>query len=357
MNFPYIPLKVNSSLQDLKITEEVLYWYPWIAHLKNKNTYLFLHAAWKRNGAFPDLPPPGYDYYITSGDSLMFGLPEYIAPHVQGKIIHLTGSIIPDLFDNDQLRYVSYNTAHRRIARIPKTPNFSKNIKFKASALTNRVTQSKAIVFAALMHYLGSDHCITSLRHQTFLKENVHGWEPSGNATCDQFTKMFTDQWLDKFIHLPDDDNQEGSYNNTAYKQAALNFTQESYHYSYTVKDGLGFCQPGPFITEKTWKCLLSSTAFIFVGQCYAYRWLSSLGLKFDYGELDLGFDEDQGNLTRLEKIVKLVESLDNWTAEDLFEMTRSSSEYNAEYVRSQDFWKCCEHTNSDVYKLLAELA
>lgn len=353
---PYIPLQINCALRDLKITDEVLYWYPWIADLKNKNVYLFLHSAWKPNGEYPDPPPNGYDYYITSGDSLMFGLPEHIAPSVNGQIIHLTGSIIPDSFDTQQLRYVSYNTAHRRIARIPRTESFSKDIRFKASVLTNRVSQSKAIVFAAIHHYLDQDS-ITSLQNNHYHKKNIHDWQPTGNNTCDRFLKMFHDIWSDKKLKLPQDDGVEGSYNNTAYRQAAVNFTQESYHYSFTVKDGKSFCQPGPFVTEKTWKCILSSTAFISVGQCYVYKWLSSLGLKFDYGELDLTFDEDPGNLTRLEKIVALIESLQAWSAADLYEMTRESTQHNSEYVQLKEFWQRCEDSNAETYKLLTNLA
>lgn len=352
---PYIPVSVQGPIQDIKITDEALFWYPWIANISNKNIYLMLQAQWGPNGEYPDPPPPGYEYYITSGDSYMFGLPEYMAKHVDGKIIHLTGSIIPDSFDTDRVQYVSYNNAHRRISRIPRTPILSKNIQYKTSALTNRVTQSKAIVFSALKHYLGKD-CVTSLHHNLYGEKNIHGWQLTGNHTCDFFLQQFQNQWLHTKLQLPQDDGIEGSYNNTAYQQAALNFTQESYHYSFTFQGGHSFIQPGPFVTEKTWKSLLSSTAFISVGQAYVYRWLRSLGLRFDYGPLDLGFDEDPGNLTRLEKIVTLIESLQSWSAHDLYAMTRDSTEYNAQYVQSSEFWKLCEGTNQSVNQLLGSL-
>ena len=352
---PYAPVPVNSSLRDLNITDEILYHWPFIANLKNKNTYLFLHAPWHWDGGFPPSPPDGYDCYITHGDSYMFGLPEHMAKTVKGKIIHLTGMIIPDSFDTEQIKYVPYNNAHTRIARIPQFKNFVKDIKYKASSLTNRVSQSKAITHAALQYYLGDD-CVSALHHNLFRKKDIHDWAPTGNQTCDKFSKIFHDEWNEKRLELPEDDGVEGSYNNTAYRQAALNFTQESYHYSFTMQDGRSFCQPGPFTTEKTWKPIVSGTAFIPVGQCYVYRWLKSLGLKFDYGPLDLSFDEDQGNLTRLEKIVKLIESLKQWSAGDLYEMTRASTEYNQEYVNSTEFWNLCEQSNESVNALLESL-
>lgn len=351
----YIPAQVNSSLRDLKLTDEILYWWPWIARLQNKSVFLFLRASWGANGGYPNAPPTGYDYYITHGDSYMFGWPEHLSQQVSGQIIHLTGSIMPDSFDTDQIRYVSYNNIHQRINRIPQISPWVKDIKYKASALTNRVSQSKAIVFAALKHYLGHD-CVASLHHNHFATKNTHNWQPTGNKSCDDFLAMFQESWSHVKLQLPEDDGVEGSYNNTAYRQSALNFTQESYHYSWTMQNGRSFCRPGPFITEKTWKSLLSSTAFISVGQCYVYHWLKTLGLKFDYGDLDLSFDSDPGNLTRLEKIVSLIESLQSWSAQDLYEMTKSSTEFNAEYVRSLDFWNLCETTNATVNQLLESL-
>jgi hypothetical protein len=355
---PYIPVAVNGPIQDIKITDEILYWYPWIVNLKNKNTYLHLHAAWKLNGDLPDTPPSGYDYYITSGDSLMYKWPEKISKSVNGKIIHLISSMRMDAVNTDQIKFITYNHAHRRITRIPRPVVISKNIKYKASALTNRVTQSKAIVFSALTSCLSKQDFVGSLNYNHNLLKNVHNWEMSGNAMCDKHTKNFIDNWLDKKVIMPNDDQIEGSYNNPAYLNSALNFTQESYHYSYMADStGHGYIEPGPFVTEKTWKCLVSKTAFIPVGQMFIYHWLKMLGLKFEYGELDLDFDNDPGNLTRLEKIINLIESLYKWSAMDLYEMTRASTEYNYDYVQSQDFWNFCEYSNTETYNYLANLS
>lgn len=356
MIYPYFPSKVNSAVKDLEITDELLYWYPWIPDLKNKNTYLFLQQEWGANG-YPTLPPDGYDYYITSGDSLMFGLPEYMVTKLSGQVVQLTGCMMPDNVDGKNFRYVTHNTAHKRVNRYRRLDNFTKNISYKASALGTRVTQSKAIVFAALMHYLGQENCAIGLPNDTIEAKNVHHWQNTSNPVCDHFLKMFFEQHAGKKYFLADDDLNLHGYNNSAYRQSALNFTQESYHYSFTATEKGNFIQPGPFITEKTWKCIISSTAFISVGQCYVYRWLKSLGLEFDYGPLNLDFDEDPGNLTRLEKIVALIESLQAWSAADLYEMTRESTQHNSEYVQSKEFWQRCEDSNAETYKLLTNLA
>jgi hypothetical protein len=178
----------------------------------------------------------------------------------------------------------------------------------------------------------------------------------SGNPVCDYYFKKFIDEWADKKIILPDDDNQEGSYNNPAFQNSALNFTQESHHYSYMIQNNKSYIEPGPFLTEKTFKCVLSQTAFIPVGQYKSYTCLENLGMKFDYGALDLSFDLDPGNLGRLEKIVTVIESLREWTAQELFEMTRESTLHNYDLVMNKTFWNNCEKLNAPSIEFLANL-
>jgi hypothetical protein len=354
--FPYIPAKINCSLKDLKITNEILYWWPWIDGLKNKNTWLALAQSWKPDGTFPDIPL-GHEYYIVSGDSLMFGFAEQISKVTGATVIQLSGPLIVSDFTTDLVRYVSYTNSHQRIARMPDQWPIAKDIKYKASALTNRVTQSKAIIFSALKSLLNTNDTIGSLNHVLALPKNVHNWEMTGNDICDTHTTNFIRTWLDKKITLPDDDRVEGSYNNPAYQNSALNFTQESYHYSYMIgSHGNSYIEPGPFLTEKTWKCIQSKTAFIPVGQYQSYAWLSQMGMKFDYGALDLSFDQDPGNLTRLEKIVNLIQSLNQWTAQELFEMTRESCEHNYDLVLNREFWKNCEKYNQPTVELLTNI-
>jgi len=351
-----IPVKVFGDIRTIKITEEILWWYPWIADLRHKNIYLALGLDWKADGSYPDVPPLGYEYYISHGDTLMFGWPEHVIGQIDGKMIHLTGALMPDSFDTDRIRYVPYNSAHKRIQGIV-CQEIIKNIQHKTSALVNRVSQSKAVIFAALKNILDEKDCVVSLNHKLKMDHHVHGWQLTSHEVCDYYTTLFKDHWLDKKINLPNDDGIDHSYNNSAYQTAALNFTMESYHYSAMTNGTRTYVEPGPFVTEKTWKCLLSRTAFVPVGQAYTYRWFRQLGLKFDYGELDLDFDDDAGNLTRLEKIVKLIKSLRDWSAEDLYEMTLDSTQHNYDLVTSQKFWDTCEESNADVYKILQGLA
>jgi hypothetical protein len=103
--------------------------------------------------------------------------------------------------------------------------------------------------------------------------------------------------------------------------------------------------EPGPFLTEKTLKCLLSGTAFVANGQADTYSALSNLGLKFDYN-FDLSWDKDIGNLSRLSSIIQLICWLKPYSAMEIFEMTKNSTEHNFDHVWSGEFYQECERHN-----------
>jgi hypothetical protein len=95
--------------------------------------------------------------------------------------------------------------------------------------------------------------------------------------------------------------------------------------------------RPGPHLDEKIFKCLVAGTPFIPVGQFRTYANLAKLGLEFNYG-LDLTWDEDPGNLSRLEGIVKMIRSLADYTKEDLVAMTKESTNHNTDMIWSGEF-------------------
>ena len=80
----------------------------------------------------------------------------------------------------------------------------------------------------------------------------------------------------------------------------------------------------------------------------HTYNALTKVGFKFDY-DFNTDFDSDHGNISRLESMVNLIEELSTWTKEDLFEATKDSSNYNQEYIYSQDFYRFCETQNQKV--------
>jgi hypothetical protein len=102
---------------------------------------------------------------------------------------------------------------------------------------------------------------------------------------------------------------------------------------------------PGPFITEKTLKCLLGGTAFIPIGQFETYQTLQNLGLQFDYN-FDTTWDLDPGNLSRAESIINLIDDLNQYSPTELASKTWDSSRHNQNYILNGDFCKHCQTIN-----------
>lgn len=223
----------------------------------------------------------------------------------------------------------------------------AKDIKYKASAFSNRITQSKLIVFTALMSYLGKSNCYVTLS-DWIDERNIHYRQATGNIILDRLSEKFYNEYLGKSIQVDEFDHWQNNVPTftanpwtPAYQYSALNFTNESFHYSYQGS----YIRPGPFVTEKTLKCLLGATGMIPVGQMDTYHTLSELGFEFDY-DFDTAWDRLPGDLDRLTAVIKLIQSLSDYSAKDIYQMTQKSSLHNQNHIRSGEFGAVCKKVN-----------
>jgi len=222
-----------------------------------------------------------------------------------------------------------------------------KNPQYKFSALCHRATQSKILVLTTLAQYIGLEQCLVSLHNVQ--EKGVHYWQKTNNPVVDQCMQYFLENFKDKNILIDDFNNnnklQVYNFHHSAYTDAAINITNESFHYSYMIINNKEVTLPGPFITEKTLKCIMSETAFINNAQFDTYVTLMSLGFKFDYG-FNLEYDNDSGNISRMIAMLDLVKTLCKINTQDLYEQTRDSCVHNKEYVMSGDFYRTSEAIN-----------
>ena len=236
---------------------------------------------------------------------------------------------------------------------------YNQEKKYLASAFCSRITQSKLMIFTALAEYLGTDRCLLSLSDRLEIK-NVHNKQYTGNNTLDSISDIFWEKYWGKTFSID-------YYNETlnfqkftsnpwtpAYQNTALHFTNESYHYSLMSDPATGksHVRPGPFLTEKTLKCLMGGTAFVPVGQFDTYGSLEKLGFEFNYG-FDTAWDQDPGNLTRLESIIHLIKNLRKLTIQDLYKMTKDSSQHNQELAMSDKLFQTCENLNHNTIEAI----
>jgi hypothetical protein len=240
----------------------------------------------------------------------------------------------------------------------PKLGN--KQIKYKSSAICNRLTQSKILVVTKLLENPDSQSLIKL--STWFEDKNLHFNVPTGRPKIDTVTETFWQKYQGKEIIIDQFDNKQHNYQkytsnpNEPYLQtAAIHYTNESFHYSYYQDKNKSYIHPGPFLTEKTLKCLISETAFISVGQFDTYRTLSMLGLNFDYNNIDLSWDQTPGDLDRLEKIIDLVDFISGMDIQNIFNNTIDSVNHNKECIVSGQFANNCNLVNQKTEKSILD--
>lgn len=315
-------------------------------------------ALWLQNpsGTNFDLPL-GHDLYVISFNMEQVDIDwlRYQYQRISAPVIVLDDANFYDFQKPENFHFYTFYGWQRQVELIMSWfPNraLPKPTK-KASVICNRITQSKLLIFTALLEILGPDQCIVKLGD--WLEEkNVLYRQPTGNSTLDRLSDIFYSKYFGNLYTVDEFDNTQNfqAVNSNPwssfYTDAAIHFTNESYHYSYMQDANGAMIHPGPNITEKTWKTIICGTPFIPVGQFDTIGTLQRLGFEFNYG-LDFSWDQDPGNLTRLESIVFLIKQLDNYSVGDLVSMTRDSTRYNLELVLSGEFQKKCRNHNEKI--------
>lgn len=328
--------------------------YEWIAKLPDKKIYFALFQGWGMGNL-----PPGYDYYIVSFHLEAVNLDWLKCQQTTGPIIVLFdgydyGYNIPNVhFVTFFYWHYQLQTMHEWFG-VETKPNPT----YKFSAVCNRISQSKVWITTKLLETARDSSLI--ILNSWLEEKNVHNWEYTGNARLDNLTQTFRDKYAGQQIQIDDFDNDTqnkqritGNPWQPLYQDCAVHFTNESFHYSNMGN----YTWPGPFLTEKTLKCLLGGTAFVPVGQFETYKILTNLGLEFDYG-FDTEWDSDPGNLSRAQSIVDLIDQLNQYTPAELVDQTKHASEHNQNYILSGQFFDRCNRANeqaiNQIFKLIS---
>ena len=330
----------------------------WLSEIR-KDIFFALWQRWPKFDKNSDLPL-GHELYVISFHLEPLDIDWLLlqSRQVNVPIIVLSDNECEDFPWPGNVHHFQYYHWHHQINKIKcwfPTP-VSKNINYKASAFCNRITQSKLWIFTALAEYIDTDHCLLKL--DDWLEEqNVHYREHTGQKELDNLADIFWKKYWGQIYKIDSFDNSTQNHQSftanpwsKAYRESAINFTNESFHYSL-MDDHI---VPGPFLTEKTLKCLVGGTAFVPVGQYKTYANLEKLGLKFNYG-FDLSWDKDPGNLTRMRSIVDLIRHVSKYTAQELFEITATSTVYNKDMIWSGEFARRCQMHNDGVKTQILE--
>jgi len=349
------PLRWSGSIRDFPYFNE----YPWLERYKTKNYYVGASAAWD---FFQDLPI-GFDAYIFIHHVELCD-PKWLKQ--QQKRVNTPFYVL--LSGNDyninipNTTFIPYTHWHYDLQKIvdwwgiQKTPDHKK---YKFSAVNNRITQAKVWITTKLLISSRNESLI--INNPNWIEsKNIHNWEHCGNPILDELTDIFLQEFID--LELKDEFDKDKNfqrYNSNPwqplYTDTSIHFTNGSHHYSFMMDDYFPYTFPGPHIDEKTFKCLVAGTAFIPVAQFEIYKSLENFGLQFDYG-FNTEWDNDPGNLSRFENIIKLIDLLNDYSKEELYSKTKDISIYNQQYIFDGKFYKNCELHNEECIEQLHQL-
>jgi hypothetical protein len=351
---------VPSPIEGTQDTVPFFPGYEWIKKLPNKRIYFALFQRWPTITKSTQNLPAGYDYYIVSFHLEAVDIAWLKKQQVTGPIIVLADGQSYN-FTIPGVHFLPFFYWHYQLKEMCNWFGIKEktNPRYKFSAVCNRISQSKVWIVTKLLDVARESSLI--ILNSWLEEKNIHGWQLTGNAKLDQLTNLFLNQYLGQEIKDTKDDEFEsaaraaqgkwhsmmGNPWQPLYQDCAIHFTNESFHYSGMFENGQQYIWPGPFITEKTLKCLLSSTAFIPVGQFETYRTLKDLGFQFDY-DFDTAWDLDSGNLSRAESIMDLIDDLNQYSVEQLVNKTQASNRYNQNHILSGKFFNQCQQKNEE---------
>jgi hypothetical protein len=353
-----VPLSFSGNVEDFKIREDLHVGYTWINTLPtNKKIHLSLFQRWPEHTL-----PLNYDIYIVSFHLEAVAI-EWLAE--QSKRINGEMIVLFDGTSNNytlpKVRFLSYYYWHIQLDTMMEwfgTEGVPKNITHKASAFCNRITSTKLTVFTALAEYIGVDNCMLVL-HDWLESKNIMQENEYAPTLIKELSNVFFKKYYGKEYTIDDFTNNLNYQRHTAnprqpaYQNCALHFTNESFSISDTGNIAL-YSHPGPFITEKTLKCLLGGTAFVPVGQFDTYGALKRVGFEFDYN-FDMAFDNIRQDNNRLVAIAELINLLADTSKEEIYSSTKESSKHNFNYIKDGQFHKHCEELNQHTIEQVIE--
>jgi hypothetical protein len=260
----------------------------------------------------------------------------------------------------ENITVIKYVTLHKQLDKATNDIGIATKIKppcYKISSLSYRITQYKKFVTAYLLQHFNHSDMILTYHNNVGKLEDHHGY-PDGYPYLDQLELESLTKTL---INFEDDSESinispvaNASWQMAPYRDAWINLTNESWHYSRTILDGHDFYYPGPYLTEKTFKPLLAGRPFLAVGQYNTYKTLKELGLSVDFG-FDTGYDRDTGDLTRIKGIFSAIDYIQNTNLDHLFQSAIDAVRHNLNYIRNNNLFVHCEDLNTESVKRIKD--
>ena len=235
----------------------------------------------------------------------------------------------------------------------------TKKIKYKFSSLNFKQRQSRALITAILQTHCKNDSIVSW--HGIEKEDQLHKNLIDSLKDIDEFATL---DWsiLDKQIILENFNWAKNTrfqniqdIENPAYANSLINFSNETDTYGYFNDGTVSYIRPGPFLTEKTWKCLVSGTILFSVSQPYVYDYLEKdYFLPINYS-FNTNFDNDPGDITRLIKIYNEICMLNKLSYEEVAEENLDQCQLIQETILSPEYMEKILNQNKKQDKVILD--
>lgn len=322
--------------------------------LTNTDAYMVLNVDINALGR--KIIPKGYNLYILGFWHEVFDeewfLKNYFA-HDTAQFIVL-GDFLPNGLEKyDRVQFVRLLHWEYYLDFIDNhTIDWSQK-KYKISSLSYFVNETRFFVTAALLHT--SNSLMSWHNKQRSYGNYEYIFQPTGYPNRDNLIKyrekLLEPITIDDRINDPEYNYQE-AINFPPYSETLVNCINETKDVSWVENFG---DSPGPFLTEKTWKCLYAGTALIFTSQQNTKYVLEQAGFVFDYPWSNQ-YADIPGDLERLEKILETIMHIDQMPFKTILDGIKESCEYNKNHLFSDNFKDYINNENIKGLQKLEEI-
>ena len=227
------------------------------------------------------------------------------------------------------------------------------NKTYKISSLSNRITQYRYYVTAALLRR--TDVFFTWNYNQVPGNHHAHIYGTTGWPRRDQLLAQCANKLnqpinAEIFVNDPAVSLNLSSAH-PAYANSLVNSINENKDVTWTANLGFG---PGPYMTEKTWKPLMSGCALLFSGAYGTKHRLEQIGFAFDYPWSN-DYDQITGDLERLEQILNTIDTILDMSHQHIITHIQSSIEHNQNILINGQVSKYIDQVNQQGFDLLTK--
>jgi len=334
-------------------TKLMYYWLPDLSDKLGK-TYCLTNLVWPNHNDIKQTPQ-GYDTYVLT---FHFEYPDF--EWIKNFCDTMSSSKVLLIYPYNSCKYqianlqiIEYESWFMILDWYQKESgwpdvDFESKTK-KLSSLANRISQFRTYVNAYLCQHWDHNDFVMS-RHQWLAKEqDLYLLNYTGNVKIDAIIDFIKKSSMEqvvtphgKFLNTP---LANLNYQWEAYTDCYINSTNESVSSSSLCEHGEEYLMPGPYLTEKTMKCLLSKTAVLPAGQYNTYGYLQTLGFKFDY-PWSKHFDSIKPDIDRFCEFFNVLDHIQALTINEVRDSVRNSCNHNREYIISGDCVKLVTNLN-----------